>query len=157
MALSRENHALTDFSTREGTREKSQIVTGNMPSGHARPQNAKRNGMETGWRVYAIRSYTMSNDIEREKENGRERERERERRIGLVKRFQACRYSGRFSSTLMKPITLRLAKGTPLISAPNISRVLLKPRSVPRHVLVTLDVKAIYLVRYSTRDSHVHV
>ena len=30
--------------------------------------------------------------------------------------FSACRYSSRFSSTLMKPITLRLAKGTPLIA-----------------------------------------
>lgn len=105
-------------------------------------------------------AYTIS----REKENGNERERERgeggrerKRRIGLVKRFQACRYSGRFSSTLMKPITLRFAKGSPLISAPNISRALLKPRSVPRHVLVTLDtdVKAIHLVCYSIRDSHV--
>ena len=141
MALSGENHALTDFSTREGMREKSQIVTGNMPSGHDRPQNAKRNGVETDWRVHPIRSRILysPNDIEREKGNGderRERERDRggggrrgERRIGLVKRFQACRYSGRFSSTLMTPITLRLAKGTPLISAPNISRVLVCPAS----------------------------
>lgn len=86
---------------------------------------------------------------EREKDRGRKEtmiEKESERRIGLVKRFQACRYSGRFSSTLMKPITLRLAKGTPLIPAPGVPRALLEPRSVPRHVLVTLDtdVKAIY-------------
>lgn len=75
MALSEENHALTDFSTCEGTREKSQIVTGNMPSGHIRPQNAKRTEMETGCRVCNPFAYTMSNDIEREKEVA-ERERE---------------------------------------------------------------------------------
>lgn len=69
--------------------------SGAPPSGHVRPpRNAKKEGV-VRWKRRMTR---------------------RERSIGLVKRFQACRYSGRFSSTLMKPITLRLAKGTPLIA-----------------------------------------
>lgn len=60
------------------------------------------------------------------------------RSIGLVKRFQAYRYSGCFSSTLMKPITLRLAKGTPLTPAADVSGAL-RLQLVSRHVPIILD------------------
>lgn len=112
------------------------------------PQTQKR-GRGRGWKVKRESVHSVG-QLERHRKRritrtrGGWREGKREV-LASSSGFRACRYSGRFSSTLMKPITLRLAKGTPLIAG---SRRFWGLFGVPRPVL-----QHVYGIRYRHCES----
>lgn len=164
MALSGENHALTDFSARARG-----VGRGRLSRGIClRDMFARKTQKGTGWER-ALESpsnpfaYTASNDSrKREYSNsrGKERDGERERDVlASSSGFKLADTPGASRRPLWSQLHFASPKAPHLHPRPMFPGLssLLEPRSVPWHVPVTLDtgIKAKYLVRYSARNSHV--